>query len=265
MPQPPSRGIGWAWVVELLIVLALGGTFYSVGLRREWSLSMHTCTTCSRINMQQWQNRQMWGFQKQRIRCLCQSSYSLNLHNWRTLLHPVLSLRRLPEECTCFYHLLTEVFMWFDHLQTISHNSKQGAARATETHWKRKVKAKEDYRCGICHKPYIDFMEEIEKWIGCEGCKSFHLDCVGHVTEPNMFIWFVGLYTWFSNALTVPQGCWMGEYGVFDSRGCHWWLGKRNFRRSNPHLCPHVAPTREGGRGGHNIDRPTTGVKDSTH
>ena len=72
--------------------LALGGTFSSVGLwytRKEWSLSMHTCTTCSCSNLQQWQNRQIWGFQKQRIWCLCQSSYSLNLHNWRTFLQGV--------------------------------------------------------------------------------------------------------------------------------------------------------------------------------
>ena len=35
--------------------------------------------------------------------------------------------------------------------------------------------------------------------------------------------------------------CRVGEYGVFDSRGCPWWLSNRS---SNPYLCPHVAPTR---------------------
>ena len=43
-------------------------------------------------------------------------------------------------------------------------------------------------------------------------------------------------YAWFSNALSVPKGDRMREYGVIDSRSCPWWLSDWNLS-SNPHLC----------------------------
>ena len=81
--------------------------------------------------------------------------------------------------------------MWFDHLQTISHNRKRGAARAAETHQKQKAKAQTDNYRDICHESYM------EKWIDCEQCKSFHFECVSHVTEPNSYIClFVKIGLW---------------------------------------------------------------------
>ena len=85
--------------------------------------------------------------------------------------------------------------MWFEHLQTVSDNRKRGAAKAAETRRRNRQASQEssksqtEYYCGVCQEPYMDFTDQIEKWIGCEHCNSwFHFVCVGLVSEPEIFI-----------------------------------------------------------------------------
>ena len=48
---------------------------------------------------------------------------------------------------------------------------------------KNEVQAEQDYEqayCVLCHSPYVDFTEEVEKWIQCDNCDRWtHYSCVG--------------------------------------------------------------------------------------
>ena len=121
----------------------------------------------------------------------------------------------------------TEVQMWFQHLQVIADNRKQGAAKAAETRWKRKEEklqvkksqAQVDYYCSVCQEPYIEFTDEIENWICCENCEVwYHFVCAGIVNEPqNCCHLFVCCHLYFTvcvcchSYFTVTTHCGMGK------------------------------------------------------
>ena len=93
---------------------------------------------------------------------------------------------------------IEEVKIWFEHLHTIKQNRKKGAAKAAETRRMKaraskeignKAKRNNEYYCGVCHEPYIEFTETEEKWIECDGCDTwFHFLCLGISVAPNEFL-----------------------------------------------------------------------------
>lgn len=87
-----------------------------------------------------------------------------------------------------------EVSMWFEHLQTVSDNRKRGATKAAEP-WRKKRQASQEssksqteYYCGVCQEPYMDFTDQIEKWIGWEHCNMVSFCVWGSVSEPEIFV-----------------------------------------------------------------------------
>ena len=99
-----------------------------------------------------------------------------------------------------------EVQIWFSHLATVAENRKRGAQKASETRRSQKKKKSTVHEheqrqelqepqkpdvcyCGVCQTQYIEYTDEVEKWIECDSCNNwFHYNCVGLITEPNTFI-----------------------------------------------------------------------------
>ena len=83
------------------------------------------------------------------------------------------------------------VRMWVEHLQTVAENRRRGAQKAAAKHKKNKIKKSNShdvYLCGVCHDQYMEFTEEEEDWIQCDGCAIwFHFICVGITTAPDSF------------------------------------------------------------------------------
>jgi len=70
----------------------------------------------------------------------------------------------------------------------VKENRKQGAIRAAHTRKNKKSKESAQsncstdsvYYCGMCNVQYVEFTEEVEKWICCEGCETwYYFVCVG--------------------------------------------------------------------------------------
>ena len=74
------------------------------------------------------------------------------------------------------------------------HISNYMSEKAAET--RRKKAAPENhasiqdmYSSGNCDGVYLEEMEEIENWIGCDHCNIwFHWNCVQIYTEPSSFL-----------------------------------------------------------------------------
>ena len=70
-----------------------------------------------------------------------------------------------------------DVKIWFEHLQTENRRRAQKAAAT----WRKKIEKQsfhDVHFCGVCHDRYMDFTDEQEDWIECEGCPdviSFHM------------------------------------------------------------------------------------------
>ena len=107
---------------------------------------------------------------------------------------------------------IEDVSLWMDHLKTVQHNRKRGAAKAAESRKSKRHQSnctsslpskqlsdnhpkdkqpeeeQEDYYCGTCEGLYGEGEEEY--WIGCDGCFGwFHGECVSVTpeTEPETF------------------------------------------------------------------------------
>ena len=89
-------------------------------------------------------------------------------------------VNKLAEQCLL---PTEEVTMWLDHLKVIANNRKRGAMKAAETRRKNKQTAQKQTEvvcCVVCHSPFVDFTEQVEKWIQCNNCDSWtHFACVG--------------------------------------------------------------------------------------
>ena len=92
----------------------------------------------------------------------------------------------LPEQC--LYYLLTEVFMWFDHLQTISRNRKGLLEKLKHTESER-----QRHRLPLWYLSLILVPRKF-KWIGCEQCKSFHLNVLVMLLSQICLLVKIGCY-----------------------------------------------------------------------
>ena len=104
---------------------------------------------------------------------------------------------------------IEDVSLWMDHLKTVQHNRKRGAAKAAESRKSKRHQSnctsslpskqlsdnhpkdkqpeeeQEDYYYGTCEGLYGEGEEEY--WIGCDGCFGwFHGECVS--VTPDLFL-----------------------------------------------------------------------------
>lgn len=93
----------------------------------------------------------------------------------------------------------TEVSFWIEHLQQVQKNRRRGVAKAAATRRRKRqqtctyeyptAESSTSVCCAVRGELYEDYTDEVEKWIGCDGCfKWLHYNSAGITVEPDKYL-----------------------------------------------------------------------------
>ena len=165
-------------------------------MRKSW-----VCTHVSRLAVSNLHNDGRISRYLKAKNMVLVSSYSLNLQNWSTLLHSLPLLRMLQE---CLSHL-----PGYPVVGPPSNHFTQGRCYSSWSKLKQKAKAQTENHCGICH----ELLQKRKKSGLVVNSACHFIFRVLNMLLGQIFWWRLVMdlihcsYTWFSNALSVPNKC----------------------------------------------------------